>query len=638
MSGLVDISGSVQSVVGRRPGFWGLDGHADILVVDKGFRTELQESDQDIYSSVSYGLVHARNAVAYTASFSPDPPSWTQDHIGTNQACVMTVLSSSRHEQQVLNCFLSGSEAFEVTAVPASGNVYYGKEDWFRTVTYRSTSSHPQGLVNDDKGSEVSQAVGTGTLVSSTASNAAPKKFFFSVNETGFIQNIRVWIEIVHGTGSGYEPPLKCLGIALRSPNVRWGASHPIHIDPSIAKRFPVTGFPNAELSYTVSPINDFYRDTFIIWEGYRAFTSGSEALLEGVYPTWNHDCDMRTVFEDGSPHANPRHIHAVGSSVWGNVVGSPNASGSLVGNAVGANVPWTTDVNSGLVGNANNRAPGSPPPGWLLGGSVAGPNEWPTTGSNIGAATIRPLYPFLDDVVVYKKDHGHDGLLDTNFPNWQNWRGFRPGLRNTQMSGTWEVHFITTLSGSFSTLAVPTPTFVRQVRLEFEYSNGLPPARDHYPRPSTPSRPGEAYKTYFSGSDGFDSDVFPDFGLNEMRTVVGGECAWGRSFGLSTNTASFQAGDTALFWRLSGALADIVGESPSWIIGFNGMPMIPSSTSSMVPASSQAFATGSSTNPLSVLNPRLRLGTDRLSAASARILPRLTLEEYAIQFSSGSG
>lgn len=637
MSRIIDISGTVQTVVGRRRGFWGRDGYADISVSGKSFRTEFQESDQDIYSSVSYGLVQTRNALAYTASFSPDPPSWSQKHIGPGMSCVISALSSSRHEEQVLNCFRSGTESLEVTSVPASGTLYYDKASRFRTVIYKLTSSHPQGLVNDSSEREVPLEIGTGTLVSATASHEDPKKFFFSVNETGRLQNIRVWVETVNGSGSGYGPPLSCLAIALRSPSVRWGASHPIRNDPSV-RLGPLFDSVTPQ-TYPLDSRNEFYHDTFILWEGWRAFTTGSASSDSAKsWPSWDNDCDMRTVFDDGSPYPNPRHIPSVGSSPGANVLGSPNASGSNVGNAFGANVPWTTDVNAGKFGNSNNRAPGSPPPGWLS--SVNAPNEWPTTGSNIGAPTLRPLYPLLDDIVVYKTDRLTDSSTDANFPNWDRWRGFRPGLRGSEISGTWEVMF-TNGGGDWATgLGNPTfarPLYVRQVRLEITYSTRQHPSKDHFFPPSNPISPGEKSRTYFSGSD-FYASLAPDHGLNEMRVVVGFANSWGRTFGLSTSTASFRLGDTALFWRLSGALSDLVGENPSWIVGFNGMPMIPASSSSLVPASSQVSSSDSGGNPLTALNPRLRLGAERLSATSGRILPRLTIEELARQFSSGSG
>ena len=61
-----------------------------------------------------------------TSFVTGSTPSWTNSHI-RNSSFIATVLSSSDHESQVLNYYLSGTELLESTAVPASAKLYYVK-------------------------------------------------------------------------------------------------------------------------------------------------------------------------------------------------------------------------------------------------------------------------------------------------------------------------------------------------------------------------------------------------------------------------------------------------------------------------------------------------------------------------------
>lgn len=73
-------------------------------------------------------------------------PSWTNSHI-RNSAFVMTPLSSSDHESQVLNYYASGTEVLESTAVPASTKLYYVKTGSYSGNTLTKKEGTSTGIV-----------------------------------------------------------------------------------------------------------------------------------------------------------------------------------------------------------------------------------------------------------------------------------------------------------------------------------------------------------------------------------------------------------------------------------------------------------------------------------------------------------
>ena len=682
----VAMSGAVDRYVEK------LDGR--ITGFDKtGIRVS---SSLDIEGSISFGRSHVRGmqsqvflgkgrgytgigsgstslAVPVTAS----TPSWTKSYLGPgkNQSGVITVLSSSDHEVTGHNAFRSGSESLESSPVPASHSLYYSKKSALQTIVVKLTSSQSTGLIDD---------ANFGTLLTPTSSIGQPLKFNFNVPVSGKLVDIHVWVEVVTlsgtnsvgSTGSAGHlvwagvanptvPPLESFGISLRSPNLSWPGhwAHPIMNDPSYNSHPSLTASNNA-LDNTISGLKnppEFYRDSFLIWEPATLFNPTHPDVMRQTIPTWGNDVGMRTVFQDGSSYRNPRLCYP-GLPVDFNANGAPNVfgqwpsyPGTISGSAGswenGNNAPWYSDSgswgNNSLVLNPYGTQAGSPPKGWLTGpGGKAAVNEWPTTGSNFGAPDLQPVYPFLD--TIYQRftgaipnwyDGGVGGLPQNFLYNdYLNWAGRRPGLRGTEISGTWSLMFsvpsVAFYSGSCSW------TFIRQARLEFFYTqNRGPSLRKDFGHGKTPSSGIPRLIGLISGSGNYridQIDVPTEQECFVHSTFIEEQRTPGTNFGLALGTGSTDL-SVALVWSLTGTIQACSGNAPGWLTNnFYGMPVIPASSWSL--ADRDPVEQVPSGNPLHVIYPGKTLDGSRvLSIVAKDDNPPKTLDRLALEFLSGS-
>ena len=596
-------------------------------------------------------------------------PSWTHASVGFNQAFVGLSLSSSyKYYEKTLNLYASGSQLLETTAAPAYAPQYYTKQQRYQTVTVKHTASFFDTVV-PYSGVIVPTTFlpGTGTLCnivtgsninSQTGSFRYPATFRIPVTNSGKLEDIKIWIELIHLSGGpNLTYPLGNLVIALRSPNVSWGGhAHPIRNDPALLKIYTsnaviYTGDPNAAADFYYQPAG-VYRDTFLLWESFLfgPYDHDAPPLAGGwfdseKYPAWERDRGMRTVFSDGGAVPNPRHL--LGVSPSGNYNGAPNvgALGILPMSAHGFDVPWTSDKTV-FPATESYQAPGSPPAGWLSGpGNTAAINEWPTTGVNYGTNSIRPLYPLLDSIYQVKPSLGTEWGSLINQPltgtdaivDFKSWKGFRPGLKGTEISGTWEI-MVSTVVGN-----VPTLTYLRQVRLEFTFETPQS-TRSALDRSRNIYAPRRAKATLLSRISGSDVSGYPgvsasfDYFINETRVDIQSQNEIGHSFGLSQKSGSTGLDTSqALLYGLSGTLANISGTAPAWLFNNSfGMPQIPLSSSSLSPRLTHTVA-----RPIpftSIMSPNPLLPSPAaLSSVAAQYNPAQKLTQLAIDFVSGS-
>jgi hypothetical protein len=613
-------------------------------------------------------------------------PSWTHASVGFNQAFVGTALSSSNYENLIFNTFTSGTEPLETTAVPASATLFYSKETRFQTVMVKKTASVLDTVIRSGSWVPKSFAVSSGVLFSEVTGVAedalvpgeltskvssvwAPASILIPVTGSGRIVDIKVWVELIQGSSSADPFPLGNLAIALRSPNLTWGNAHPIRNDPKLVR---VYTSPGDTFSYmagvnegfrrmyagTGSNVNRFYRDTFLLWEGPAVFDNtdfndpgfgldGGQSVRR--YPVWQRDRGMRTVFSDGAPVLNPRHLLEGVYPSASNFNGAPNAAVGIARNApFGSDVPWTSEAN--IRGSQTFAAAGSPPAGWLTGpGAAADVNEWPTTGVNYGTNTIRPLYPLLDPLLCKKRVTGDaqptSGTNNQTLPESYRpdiWAGARPGLRGTEISGTWELLLVA--GGSLVSNPVPNWYF-RQVRLEFTVETPSYTRAARFPRRRGPVQSTDARQRLVALISGSDAALYPpfvasplagwDYWVTEVYVPVdhGGEI--GRSFGLAGNSGSFPS-DRALVYRLTGSLASISGSIPGWLFtGQGGMPIIPESSATLVPRTPQPIVTIPFSN---FIQPRRDLDIpQRLGDIASDANPQMRLRDLAAVFVSSS-
>ncbi len=620
--------------------------------------------------------------VGLTGAF--ESPSWTHASVGFNQAFVGTSLSSSNYENVIFNTFTSGTQALETSAVPASATLRYSKETRFATLMVKKTASVSDIVIRSGSWVPKSFSVGTGCLfsqVSGVAEDAlvpseggskvssvwAPASILIPVTGSGKLVDIKVWIELVQASSSGDPYPLGNLGIALRSPNLTWGNAHPIRNDPNLIRIYTSPGDTFSFLAGTHegfrrmyagtgSNVNRFYRDTFLLWEGPAIFDSVSDGNdppgggFDGGafirrYPVWQRDRGMRTVFSDGSPVLNPRHL--TNTSPSGNFIGSPNA-GVGRNSAFGSDVPWTSDRS--VTGSTTFFANGSPPAGWLTGpGGAADVNEWPTTGVNYGTNTIRPVYPFLDPLVCKKRVTSDaspsSGSTNQTVPESYRpdiWAGTRPGLRGTEVNGTWELLLV----AGGSLIDNPVPNFYfRQVRLELTVETPSYTRSSRYTRRRQPIRSSAEVQRLVSTISGSDAALYPpfvttalagwDYWLTDIYTPVDEAGEIGRSFGVTPNSGSVRS-DSALLYRLTGSLADISGSTPGWLFtGQGGMPIIPESSATLVARVPEPIGSFSFSD---FIQPRRDLDLpQRLSDIASDVNPQLRLRDLAAAFVSSS-
>ncbi len=615
-----------------------------------------------------------------TAVVDPSPtgsfvvPSWAGMNLGGNRSFVISALSSSDESLTSLNYWRSGSETIETSAVPASAPLNYSKKSLYQTITVKKTASifdtavgnPPAGVFVPQSfapgtGSFFSVVTGSGGAFSGSLTSTAT--ITMNVPVTGKLVDIRVWVEIVHlsggsGVTANKQYPLGCLGIALRAPNLTWGNAHPIRNDPRlILADQAVFGLPGL---YSANEESNFYRDTFILWEGAAVIANGGANGILGPessdpgyntakYPTWQKDRSMRTIFSDSGVAPNPRHLYAL-TSPSGNYVGSPNAFVHATGSAYGNNTPWTSDRTI-FPATESLQAAGSPPKGWLTGpGGTAAVNEWPTTGSNYGAETIRPMYPLLDPIYARKiigdelplvtvGEVGEFGFSDP--ATVESWRGFRPGLRGTEISGSWKLILTHRRANTEGTTV---PVYFRQARLEITYES---------PSSSKPRvvrqnsgiqarRSGPRFLYRISGSDDSNGPggiigPYPDWYVTEIWTDVPNDSEIGRTFGVVLNTGSIsQNTGFAVLYRLTGTLADASGSAPGWLLNNSfGMPSIPISSASIV-LHPPVPVTG--TRPDGFIFPQKSLdGARKLESVAADFNPPKTLIQLAATFVSAS-
>lgn len=609
-------------------------------------------------------------------------PSWTNVHI-RNSAFVMTPLSSSDHESQILGYWKSGSSPLETTAVPASASMYYSKHGRYQHVIVKKTASIndlqrlPAGMDGftpvsfvAGKGTDVSSV--TGTLAYYPASQYAiqgslpyfPCLIPIDVPYSGKIADIKVWIELVQVSGSGASDsvkgryPLGNLTIGLRSPNVRGFHAHPIRNDVRLKKVFTsdLSDFTAWSAIGTLARsffgpdyVSPIYRDTFLLWEGPTLIgentvgpwdtdidSSGNSQFATKKYPSWQRDRGMRTVFSDGAAIPNPRHH--IGASPSLNYNGSPNA-GAGFANANGFDVPWTSETE--ISGANTYAAAGSPPKGWLSGpGGTNAANEWATTGSNYGAAQIRPFYPLLDE--LYQRKRYGDIITRAGGGNAvfapDTWVGYRPGLRGTEASGTWYLAIAT--GGDKITYSAPyTPTYFRQVRIEFLLESGS--YTDTTTRHTSRLTPRKSSKPVLALSVSGTDAIYGGTGSWEAHTsdtylftdTLGVQSEIGRTFGVAIGTGSINYNDYALIYQITGTLADISGSAPGWLTNNRfGMPVIPLSSASLVENTIEPIV-GITPQDLLTVRP-VYDGAQRLSDAAVDATPIMTRAELAATLS----
>lgn len=609
-------------------------------------------------------------------------PSWTHASIGTNQSFVISALTSSDVENRFFNTFTSGTQALEVSAVPTSATLYYSKESRLTTVMVKKTASVSDITVRSGSWVPKSFIAASGCLfsvvtgvaedalvpsegVSKQSSVWAPASILVPVTASGRIVDIKVWVELIQGSSSADPFPLGGLGVALRSPNVTWGNAHPIRNDPNLIRIYTSPGDTFSWLAGTHegfrrmyagtgSNVNRFYHDTFLMWEGPAIFDAASVTNMPTVnatdggqfgkhYAVWQKDRGMRTVFSDGGITPNPRHLFG---SPSGNFLGSPNA-GVNRNLAYGADVPWTSEA--GILGSQTHALAGSPPAGWRTGpGGTNDVNEWPTTGVNYGTNSLKPIYPFLDPIFCKKRVTNEalpaSGTLNQTVPESYRpdlWVGFRPGLRGTEVNGVWELLLV----AGGSQIDDPVPNwYFRQVRLEFTLETPPHTRASRFVRRRQPLKSTGAPRIIQTIS-GSDAVLYPpllanavagwDYWITEVYASLDPVGEIGRSFGVRLNSGTVPS-DTALVYRLTGALADVVGNTPSWLLsGPGGMPAIPESSASLVPFVADPIT---SISPAAFLEPRRTLDLpQRLQDIAADQNPAKTLRQLAIQFTSSS-
>ena len=535
-------------------------------------------SSTEVYSSPRFSNLRHRRALNVSLLSPTSSESLTQAMIGVNQAFVATPFSASRHEVTVLGAFFSGSQAIGSSPVPYTASLFYEKPRELRKATWKLTASADMG----------GYVTSLGQLINSSASISAPHIISISApvgaDEGGRIVDVKVWVEIVQVSSSNKFPPLGQFGLAVRNPNVSWGHAHPI-------RNYTQDGTPFGPFE---TP-SEFYRDTFLLWEPSGLYRNGQKTAYfyssgatdfsttddpSTFAPVWDRDMGMRTIFCDGAHTRNPRDIYQVYRREFAGVRQSerayvaPNFGFSPLGFAssntasmTGNGYPWYDDPD--ISSSYNDGYTGAPPYGWLTGpGGTFGANEWPTSGSTVGPEFIRPVYPILDDIYVRKLYQFTTVGVSDEVQNhsivpkqyWQNWIGFRPGLRGKEMGNRWELLIAQGLTGSG--LLTASPTYFRQARLELTYELTPNTRRADVRPPRIPHRAGvvpmkrglnlvsviSGSKDFVGGVEGNATMTLPDFFISGIYVMTGPEVEIDRTVGITHDVEAFYTDGFAVY------------------------------------------------------------------------------------------
>lgn len=573
-------------------------------------------------------------------------PSWTQRNIGKNHAYVIGEMSCSQHEVFRLNTYNSGGLPLETTTVPASASAYYSKSNRFVKFIYKFrgdalTPENPGAEIDSNNSAvggtyrDVSQFVAaSGVFRSNTHFN--PACFDINVAEYGKIRDIRVWVEYVNDTRNGNSYGIGGVQVALRSPNVSFHSCFPLWNNEShkgfgyniLYERFSfsqgMTG-SSQQFGNFYRQVPEMYRSSYMLWNGSGLFIQDIGSGIGSFaarYKSWNDDLDMRTIFWDGSTMSPPHHLERLYNTVTDDAPGvslpdTALASGSpnftiyeeanklgasaiqttdyayLVAHASGAFMPWFHDLRlpSGSIKNRSGFETvygTSPPDGWLSGpGGTPQLDEFNTTGSNIGPHTIKPYLPLLDDVFeqyVYKVE----GTSDQPMTSVKTF-GFRPGLRGSEIHGTWRL-MIATQADNFSPVngflpELESGIWFRQYRIEFIVDQGedvavfSPATARKYAVPACVlGKPGRLRRHLVSGS------AIWNTGITYVYTFSPEQ--YGRSIGITSNTGS-NISDFAVFSQITGSLMTAITGTQqvamvnSFLKNEFGTPYIPLSSGS---------------------------------------------------------
>ncbi len=529
------------------------------------------------------------------------PPSWTQTDAKLDHAFVILPISGSSHELSTLNTYRSGSENLESTPVPVSLNTFYSKRTRQNYVQYKVSAS---------------SGLGNGTFVAASGSlftgstGGIQGRVLINVAEYGKLENIRVWVELAH-QGSTETGSLDDLKICLRSPNVTNFFGIPWGNDPKIQYAYPKNMAAGGIFGWGE------FQNAYVLWYGRTLFSQEEDA--DAI--CWGRDGNIRTIFWDGSPQKNPRNwgvLFASGTDSFQQYLigyGSPSHTRTGVAYHTGSQTSWMSDVRLSK-GRWLGLAAGSPPAGWLTGpGGVAANNEFATTGSNWGPETIQPVYPLLDDVYEIAFVTGSDGKEKRKFS------GFRPGLRGTEINGTWELVF-----SNFE--ADDDPIYFRNFRLELWYSTnqnmgghrGKIQSFAEKKYGSVPGRPGKLTEIAIL-SGGFNpwstiagQDIYHRTHLTKV--YIKNPLCYQRTVGITDSTSSFS--DFAVFTRITGTLADrLTGSAHAHLryLFLNnqfGTPFISIASGSGEDTSGESFSDVSSNNRLisEIFRPLAKIGS----------------------------
>lgn len=566
------------------------------------------------------------------------PPSWTQHHAGSSQhAFAWSALSSSRHEVQVLNAYLSGTEPKEQSSVPASGSMFYSKKRGLVRKTYKLSASADLGTF----------VAASGTIFESQVSS--PTVYTINVPDYGRIVDIKVWIEAVTWWQPGTPENSNGLGnlfVGIRNSNVNFKSGLPVLNDPKSA----------TVLQTQQRTIPHCFPSMYILWEGRLPDTNTETA-------TWTTDHNIRTVFWDASRNLNPRHfdlLYASGSSdhlMYHLRQGAPNhefSSSNGFGNGVvaGNGVSWFSDTR---VSKMTEGAAGSPPAGWLTGpGGSADENEFATTGSNIGPNDMIPVYPLLDDVYEFRPYPTRYYLGVSSVTGSGPYVGFRPGLRGKEIHGDWNIVLSSADNAGLGPGAAQRAYF-RQARIEILFDQNKAP-HGPVPRWNTSARPGKKVVLHrMSGTRSTDYRVFwpvhpqptnpsQAWGLVEHEIYTVAPDHPGRTFGITDDTGSLKSGDFAVFTRITGALADHLTGSQfahsRWKFLNNefGTPYISPLSASAIEPRFDAPLTRGLDEVIDIVAPKPKIGrVQKVRDVVSRTNPKKTAARRIAERTSGS-